>query len=71
MQVSNFVPTVNEAAATYKGKRKVNSVAKLKKKNRKIFPLVQDYRGHKRVMILKYSSFFDAFFFLRCVAIER
>ena len=33
MQVSNFVPTVNEAAATYKGKRKVNSVGK-KKKNK-------------------------------------
>ena len=37
MQVSNFVPTVNEAAATYKGKRKVNSVEKKKEKeNRKI-----------------------------------
>ena len=32
MQVSNFVPTVNEAAATYKGKRKVNSVEKKRKR---------------------------------------
>ena len=37
MQVSNFVPTVNEAAATYKGKRKVNSVGKRKKKTGRYF----------------------------------
>ena len=58
MQVSNFVPTVNEAAATYKGKSKVNSVGK---KNRKLFPRVQDHRGHEGVMILKYTSLFMLF----------
>ena len=60
MQVSNFVPTVNEAAATYKGKRKVNSVGK-RKKHEDIFTCPRPPRTRGRddaqVYLLIYALF--------------
>jgi len=62
MQVSNFVPTVNEAAATYKGKRKVNSVGKRKRKKQEDIstcprPPRTRWRYDPQVYLLIYALF--------------